>query len=54
MLNAPQIGYRHIDTAAGYRNEKQVGQAIRDSGVPREEVFLQSKLAPKDQVGVWW
>lgn len=49
VLEALKIGYRHIDTAAGYRNEKQVGQAIRDSGVPREEVFLQSKLAPKDQ-----
>jgi diketogulonate reductase-like aldo/keto reductase len=37
-------GYRHIDTAAAYRNEKSVGKAIRDSGVPREEIFVTSKL----------
>ncbi|MFH5881068.1 aldo/keto reductase [Liberiplasma polymorphum] len=37
-------GYRHIDTAAGYRNEESVGKAIRDSGIPREEIFVTSKL----------
>ncbi len=37
-------GYRHIDTAAAYRNEASVGQAIRDSGIPREEIFVTSKL----------
>ncbi|PKK93764.1 MAG: 2,5-diketo-D-gluconic acid reductase [Tenericutes bacterium HGW-Tenericutes-6] len=37
-------GYRHIDTAEGYRNEKSVGEAVRDSGIPREEIFVTSKL----------
>lgn len=37
-------GYRLIDTAAAYRNEEGVGQAIRDSGLPREEIFVTSKL----------
>lgn len=45
-----QRGYRHIDTAAVYRNEEEVGRAVRDSGLPREAVFVTSKLAPKDQV----
>ncbi len=37
-------GYRHIDTAAAYRNEESVGQAIRDAGIPREEIFITTKL----------
>jgi len=37
-------GYRHIDTAAIYGNEEDVGQAIRDSGIPREEIFVTTKL----------
>lgn len=37
-------GYRMLDTAAAYNNEKEVGQAIRKSGVPREEIFLTTKL----------
>lgn len=37
-------GYRHIDTAMSYRNEKEVGRAIREFDVPREEIFLTSKL----------
>ena len=37
---ALDAGYRHIDTAAAYGNEREVGEAIRGSGVPREEVFL--------------
>ncbi|KAF7584153.1 putative glycerol 2-dehydrogenase (NADP) [Clavispora lusitaniae] len=41
---ALENGYRHIDTAAAYGNEKEVGQAIKDSGVPREEIFVTSKL----------
>jgi 2,5-diketo-D-gluconate reductase A len=41
---ALEIGYRHIDTAQMYGNEKEVGQAVRDSGLPRAEVFLTSKL----------
>ncbi|GAV99192.1 aado keto reductase [Lentinula edodes] len=43
-LNAIKTGYRHFDTAAGYGNEKQVGKAIRDSGIPRTEIFLTTKL----------
>jgi len=37
-------GYRHIDTASGYDNEKQVGEGIKASGVPRSEIFLTTKL----------
>jgi hypothetical protein len=39
-------GYRHIDTAQAYRNEASVGRALRDSGLPREEVFIATKLDP--------
>jgi 2,5-diketo-D-gluconate reductase A len=41
---ALEIGYRHIDTAQMYGNEKGVGEAVRNSGIPREEVFVTSKL----------
>jgi 2,5-diketo-D-gluconate reductase A len=41
---ALEIGYRHIDTAEMYGNEREVGQAVARSGVPREEVFVTSKL----------
>jgi diketogulonate reductase-like aldo/keto reductase len=41
---ALEIGYRHIDTAAAYRNEKGVGEAIKTSGIPRDEVFVTTKL----------
>lgn len=41
-------GYRMIDTAAAYMNEEQVGQGIRESGVPREDVFVQTKLWMSD------
>jgi 2,5-diketo-D-gluconate reductase A len=41
---ALEVGYRHIDTAEMYGNEKGVGEGIRASGVPREEVFVTSKL----------
>ncbi|KAF9431933.1 hypothetical protein BGZ76_011507 [Entomortierella beljakovae] len=41
---ALQTGYRHIDTAWIYGNEKEVGEAIRESGVPREEIFVTTKL----------
>ncbi len=41
---ALDLGYRHIDTAAIYKNEESVGKAIRDSGVPREEIFITTKL----------
>lgn len=41
---ALQAGYRHIDTALAYGNEKEVGQGIKDSGVPREEIWITTKL----------
>ncbi|CIY88569.1 2%2C5-diketo-D-gluconic acid reductase A [Streptococcus pneumoniae] len=44
VLEALKAAYRHIDTAAIYQNEESVGQAIKDSGVPREELFVTSKL----------
>jgi 2,5-diketo-D-gluconate reductase A len=44
-LRALEVGYRHIDTAEMYGNEKEVGEAIRRSGLPREEVFVTSKLS---------
>src|SRR5215213_334305 len=43
---ALQAGYRHIDTAQAYGNERSVGRALRDSGVPREEVFITTKFYP--------
>ncbi|KAF7792256.1 hypothetical protein EIP86_003292 [Pleurotus ostreatoroseus] len=42
--NALKCGYRHFDTASGYQNEEAVGKAIRESGVPRSEIFLTTKL----------
>jgi 2,5-diketo-D-gluconate reductase A len=47
---ALDAGYRHIDTATGYQNEEFVGRALRRSGVPRDEVFITTKLPP-DHVG---
>lgn len=44
VLEALKIGYRHIDTAHMYGNEKEVGSAIKKSGIPREEIFITSKL----------
>jgi 2,5-diketo-D-gluconate reductase A len=44
VQTALEVGYRHIDTAEMYRNEAGVGEGIRNSGVPREEVFVTSKL----------
>jgi diketogulonate reductase-like aldo/keto reductase len=49
VLEALRVGYRHIDTAAIYRNESQIGQAIKDSGIPREEIFVATKLWNDDQ-----
>jgi 2,5-diketo-D-gluconate reductase A len=45
LSQAIEIGYRHIDTAQGYRNEREVGQAINESGIDRAEFFVTSKLA---------
>lgn len=44
VLDALQVGYRHIDTAQSYFNEAQVGSAIQKSGVPREDIFLTNKV----------
>lgn len=49
VLNAIKAGYRHIDCAAAYGNEKSVGEAIRKSGVAREEIFVTSKLWNDDK-----
>jgi 2,5-diketo-D-gluconate reductase A len=46
---ALEAGYRHIDTAAAYRNEAGVGAAIAASGVPREEIFITTKLRNGEQ-----
>ncbi|WP_405499184.1 aldo/keto reductase [Streptomyces niveus] len=43
-LTALEVGYRHIDTAQMYGNEKEVGQAVRDSGLDRDDIFVTSKL----------
>ncbi|OWY96133.1 Aldehyde reductase, partial [Phytophthora megakarya] len=44
VLSALKLGYRHIDTAQYYENEADVGRAIRDSGIPRNEIFVTTKL----------
>jgi diketogulonate reductase-like aldo/keto reductase len=44
---ALELAYRHIDTAQAYGNEESVGQALRESGVPREEIFLTTKFYPR-------
>ena len=45
VQDAVKIGYRHIDTAQAYQNERGVGEGIRTSGVAREEMFVTTKLA---------
>ena len=49
VKNALTIGYRLIDTAALYKNEESVGQAIKESGIPREELFVTTKVWNSDQ-----
>lgn len=44
VLTALKVGYRHIDTAHIYKNEQSVGEAIKESGIPREELFITTKL----------
>lgn len=48
VKEALEVGYRHIDTAQAYFNEKEVGDAIKDSGIPREEIYITSKLWIQD------
>jgi 2,5-diketo-D-gluconate reductase A len=45
---ALEVGYRHLDTATMYRNERDIGRAVRESGVARQELFVTTKLAPND------
>ncbi len=49
VLDALEVGYRHIDTAAGYANETAVGQAIAESGIPRDQLFITTKQSPANQ-----
>jgi 2,5-diketo-D-gluconate reductase A len=46
VRTALDVGYRHLDTAMVYRNEDEVGRALADSGVPRDEVFVTTKVPP--------
>ena len=46
VREALDAGYRHLDTATVYRNEEEVGRALADSGVPRDEVFVTTKVPP--------
>ncbi|MGO8956811.1 MAG: aldo/keto reductase [Streptosporangiaceae bacterium] len=48
VVAALAAGYRHLDTATMYGNEAEVGQALRDSGIDRAEVFLTTKIRPSD------
>ncbi|MCZ4347690.1 aldo/keto reductase [Devosia neptuniae] len=47
MLTALETGYRHLDTAQDYENETEVGQAVARSGLPRESIFVTTKIAPR-------
>ena len=49
VVNALNIGYRHIDTAQAYQNERGVGEGIRQSGIAREDIFLTTKLAAESK-----
>ncbi len=49
VTDALEVGYRHIDTAAAYGNEQGVGRAIEKSGIPRDELFITTKLWNSDQ-----
>ncbi len=51
VAGALQAGYRHIDTATAYENEAAVGEGLRASGVPRDEIFLTTKVWPTDIAG---
>ena len=48
VAKALELGYRHINTAAAYFNEAEVGQAIKESGIPREEIWVTTKLWLQD------
>ncbi len=48
ISEALKLGYRHIDTAHAYQNERGVGEAIKKSGLDRDDVWITSKLWPSD------
>ena len=48
VLDALKLGYRHIDTAHAYQNERSVGAAVKESGIPREEIWITTKLWPSE------
>ena len=48
VLTALKAGYRHFDTAHAYQNERSVGRAVKESGIPREEIWITSKLWPNE------
>lgn len=50
MRFAIEVGYRHIDTAQAYGKEESVGRALRESGVPREVVFVTTKFYPRSRI----
>jgi len=59
VRSAVEVGYRHVDTALAYKNESGVGQGVRDSSVPRDEIFVTTKFphmvaAPGDVVDAAW
>ena len=48
VKTALEIGIRHIDTAHAYQNERSVGKAVKESGIPREEIWITTKLWPSE------
>ena len=48
VLDALKMGVRHIDTAHAYQNERSVGKAVKESGIPREEIWITTKLWPHE------
>lgn len=48
VLDALKLGYRHIDTAHAYQNERSVGAAVKESGIPRSEIWITTKLWPSE------
>src|SRR5262245_22678812 len=49
VRSALELGYRHIDTAQAYGNEESVGKGLRESGVPRDELFVTTKFNPRNE-----
>ena len=49
VKSAIELGYRHIDTAQAYGNERGVGEGIRGCGVPREQIFITTKVAAENK-----